>query len=283
MAPPSTADPDNSSKDYILDKLWPLSRFVGYRPPPSPGPGDTSSFVDHLLPQPLRDRSRKRRARRNGGKGSNLVVVESGNGRGEVDKGKKPEEEEGEPSWGKKAGDKLFDMFLTLIGSFGGIAFLALASRSSVFYARHAPIVIGSFGAEAVLLYAAPTSPLTQPRCVIIGNAVSAVLGTGVAKLFLLMDGFTVGQVEGPNWAAAACALSLSLLAMQFLEITHPPGGATALLAVTIPQVSQLSWFYVVDILVSSLIMLGWALVVNNLGGRRYPTEWFWKSRWIIL
>ncbi|GAA5924407.1 hypothetical protein JCM1841_001691 [Sporobolomyces salmonicolor] len=277
MVPPSTADPQNSSKDCILDKLWPLSRFVGYRPPPAPGPGDTSSFVDHLLPQPLRDRSRERRARRSEGKGYKLGVVESAN-----EQGKKPGEAGG-PSLGKKAGDKLFDMFLTLIGSFGGIAFIALASRSSIFSTRNAPIVIGSFGAEAVLLYAAPASPLTQPRCVIVGNVISAVVGTGVAKLFLLMDGFKVGQVEGSNWAAAACALSLSLLVMQFLEITHPPGGATALLAVTIPQVSQLSWFYAVDILVSSLIMLGWALIVNNLGGRRYPTEWFWKSRWIII
>ena len=54
---------------------------------------------------------------------------------------------------------------------------------------------------------------------------------------------------------------------------SHPPGGATALLAVTLPQVANLSWFYVGDILASSCIMLGWALIVNNIGHRRYPRE----------
>lgn len=63
----------------------------------------------------------------------------------------------------------------------------------------------------------------------------------------------------------------------------HPPGGATALLAVTLPQVAKLGWWYVPLVLESSLVMLAWALVINNLGGRRYPTEWWWKSRWIVL
>ncbi|KPV77329.1 uncharacterized protein RHOBADRAFT_23864 [Rhodotorula graminis WP1] len=174
-------------------------------------------------------------------------------------------------------------MLLTMLGCFGGIAFVSLSSRSPAFAGRNAPLIVGSFGAEAVLLYAAHTSPLTQPRCVIAGNTISAILGVCVAKLFLYKPGFTVGDIFGVNWAAAACSLALSLSVMQLLEITHPPGGATALLAVTIPQVAKLGWWYVPLVLLSSLIMLAWALVINNLGGRRYPTEWFWKSRWIVL
>ncbi|GAA6056587.1 hypothetical protein JCM3770_006654 [Rhodotorula araucariae] len=276
--PKSTADPSSSTKDSWLDKGWPLTRFVGYRPPPPPTNQQATTVGHHtaekVLPAPLRERQRERRA--SGGSGDSLRE-----GHDEPD----PSIEDGThgPSLHKRAGEKLWDMFLTLIGCFGGITFVALSSRSPAFAGRNAPLVVGSFGAEAVLLYAAHTSPLTQPRCVIVGNTLSAILGICVAKLFLLLPNFTVGEIFGVNWAAAACSLALSLAVMQLLEITHPPGGATALLAVTLPQIAKLSWWYVPLVLESSLIMLAWALVVNNLGGRRYPTEWWWKSRWVVL
>ena len=41
-------------------------------------------------------------------------------------------------------------------------------------------------------------------------------------------------------------------------------------------NVVTLSWRYLPTVLASSLIMLGWALIVNNVGRRRYPTYW-WK------
>ncbi|GAA5927471.1 hypothetical protein JCM3775_005993 [Rhodotorula graminis] len=280
--PPSTADPASSTKDSWLDKGWPLTRFLGYRPPPPPRHQQPTTVAHHtaekVLPAPLRERHRDKRASGDSQDGlRDRDRVEEGGG------GKGGEAGEQGPSLGKRAREKLWDMLLTMLGCFGGIAFVSLSSRSPAFAGRNAPLIVGSFGAEAVLLYAAHTSPLTQPRCVIAGNTISAILGVCVAKLFLYKPGFTVGDIFGVNWAAAACSLALSLSVMQLLEITHPPGGATALLAVTIPQVAKLGWWYVPLVLLSSLIMLAWALVINNLGGRRYPTEWFWKSRWIIL
>lgn len=37
----------------------------------------------------------------------------------------------------------------------------------------------------------------------------------------------------------------------------------------------SLSWRYLPTVLASSLIMLGWALIINNLGRRRYPLHWW--------
>ena len=43
-----------------------------------------------------------------------------------------------------------------------------------------------------------------------------------------------------------------------------------------------MSWSYLPVVLVSSLIMLGWACIINNLGRRRYPTYWWsTESNWI--
>jgi len=46
--------------------------------------------------------------------------------------------------------------------------------------------------------------------------------------------------------------------------------------------VVKMSWNYLPVVLASSLIMLGWACIINNLGRRRYPIYW-WSpsSNWI--
>ncbi|HBT96714.1 MAG TPA: HPP family protein, partial [Desulfobulbaceae bacterium] len=50
--------------------------------------------------------------------------------------------------------------------------------------------LVGSFGASAVLVYGAPKSPLAQPRNVLGGHVVSALVGISV-RLF----------VSAPSWA----------------------------------------------------------------------------------
>ncbi|BGP00773.1 hpp family protein [Rhodotorula toruloides] len=292
---PSHADPAHSTKDSWLDRGWPLTRFLGYRPPP-PHPHaakDVSSHADHFLPTPMRE---KRRAKAQdkyerehgmvdeGGmrRSESGTVVGSPDGSA-AEKGKGQSEEQKQPSVGEKVRAKLWNMLLTLFGCFFGIAFGALGGRAPYIRRHNGPIIPAAFGAEAVLLYAAHSSPLTQPRNVIFGNTISAILGVCVAKLFLLHPGFKVGDAFGINWAACAISLALSLGVMQLLEITHPPGGATALLAVSVPQVSGMGWWYVPQILQTSLILLGWAMIMNNLGGRRYPNEWWWKSKWVVI
>lgn len=51
--------------------------------------------------------------------------------------------------------------------------------------------------------------------------------------------------------------------------------GATGLNAAVQSDVVSLSWRYLPAILTSSLIMLGWALVINNLGRRCYLLHWW--------
>jgi hypothetical protein len=43
---------------------------------------------------------------------------------------------------------------------------------------------LSSFGAVAVLLYAAPAAPFSQPKNVLIGNVCSAIIGVGIGKAF---------------------------------------------------------------------------------------------------
>lgn len=83
------------------------------------------------------------------------------------------------------------------------------------------PLLIGSFGASAVLLFATPQSPLAQPRNVLGGHLISALVGV------------TIGIVTGENVALGASLAVSSAIAMMYITDTlHPPGGATALIAI---------------------------------------------------
>ncbi|GAA5842700.1 hypothetical protein JCM5353_000066 [Sporobolomyces roseus] len=282
----------NRTQEFFY-KTWPLSRFVGYRPPAFPDFDD--SFHSKLIYQlptkyherhiaQLREQAENNDKERNGSSqprhsGETLVDEE-----GKKAKGEKEEKEKNKTKM-QKFGDKSIHMLHTYIASFAAIAFLALSARAAIFFNRGAPVVVAAFATEAVILYSEYQSPLAQPRNIMFGNIICSVLGVCLQKLFLLHpSNWTVGDVYGPiPWVAAAITLSTSILLMQFFEITHPPGGATALLAVTLPSVAGMGWFFIVQIVVNSLIVLGWALVINNIFGRRYPTNWWWPSPQIVI
>ncbi len=152
------------------------------------------------------------------------------------------------------------------LGAFCGIFSVAYLNYT-LFEDSDLVFIIGSFGASAVLIYGAVTSPLAQPRNLIGGHIISAVIGVASYKFF----GDTV-------WFAAAFSVATAIAAMHATRTLHPPGGATALIAVIGSQkIHALGFCYVlVPIGAGAFIMLVIALVVNNLcRSRRYPEFWF--------
>jgi len=129
---------------------------------------------------------------------------------------------------------------------------------------------LGSFGATAVLVYAAPASPLAQPRNVVLGHALSAAVGVG-ARLAL-----AGAPLPGARPAGAALAVALSVWLMAAAGVAHPPGGATALIAaVGGAEVEALGWAFVGDAALGGALLVLVALLGNNaLPWRRYPVWW---------
>lgn len=128
-------------------------------------------------------------------------------------------------------------------------------------------LIIGSFGASAVLIFGAIKSPLAQPRNLLGGHIFSAIIGVTAVKLF-----------QPNTWLASAVAVSLSIAVMHATKTLHPPGGATALIAVIGgPKIHNLGYLYVLmPVSAGVLIMLLFALLINNLiPRRRYPEFWF--------
>jgi CBS-domain-containing membrane protein len=152
------------------------------------------------------------------------------------------------------------------IGSFLGIAVVALL-HYKIMDERGLAMIIGSFGASAVLVYGAIRSPLAQPRNLMGGHILSALVGVTAFRLF-----------GGEPWLAAALAVSVAIALMHLTKTLHPPGGATALIAVigssTIHDLGY--WYVLVPVGLGATIMLLIALLVNNIPGkRRYPEFWW--------
>lgn len=152
----------------------------------------------------------------------------------------------------------------TFIGSFFGIGLIAFTQSLSLDKMSNI-FLIGSFGASSVLIYGAIQSPLAQPRNLVGGHVISAFMGVCVYKL-----------IPDPVWISAPLAVSLSIIAMQMTKTLHPPGGATALIAVIgVPKIKALGFMYILSPVLSGvLILLLVALIANNLTkNRSYPTN----------
>lgn len=156
------------------------------------------------------------------------------------------------------------EIFWSFLGAFLGIGIIAYI-QSVYFTESDNLFLIGSFGATCVLIYGVIQSPLAQPRNLIGGHLVSAVVGVSIAKF-----------VPDIVWLTAPLAVSLSIVAMQYTKTLHPPGGATALIAVTgSAKIKALGYLYILfPVLTGVLILLLVALVVNNMTShRKYPTD----------
>ncbi len=96
---------------------------------------------------------------------------------------------------------------------------------------------------------------------------ISAIIGVATYKLF-----------GGHIWFAAPFSVATAIAAMHATKTLHPPGGATALIAVIgSHKIHALGFYYVfMPIGIGALIMLVIALLANNFcQSRRYPEFWF--------
>ncbi len=151
------------------------------------------------------------------------------------------------------------------IGAFIGISAVGYLNQR-LLDATSLVMIIGSFGASAVLLYGAIKSPLAQPRNLLGGHVLSAIIGVFCYQTFSAVP-----------WLAGALAVATAIAVMHATKTLHPPGGATALIAVIgSDKIHALGYLYaLVPAGSGALVMLLVALVVNNIPkSRRYPEFW---------
>lgn len=159
------------------------------------------------------------------------------------------------------AGASFRDRLVACAGALLGIFAVAAISTLLAHPAQHHLLIVGSMGASAVLLFAIPASPLSQPWPIIGGNVVSALSGVAAYQFV-------------PNfWLACGVAVALAMLLMSLLRCLHPPGGGTALIAVVggsaVHVDGFLFAFWPVAINATLLVLSGW--LFHRISGHSYP------------
>ena len=157
------------------------------------------------------------------------------------------------------AGATSRDRLVACVGALVAIALTALVCHrllpgAAVYLA--API-----GASAVLVFALPASPLSQPWPVVGGNVVSALIGTLAAHLFARPE------------IAAGVAVAGAILGMSLLRCLHAAGGGTALVtALPAPAVAASGYaFALLPVALDAGLLVAIAILFHRFSGHSYP------------
>jgi CBS-domain-containing membrane protein len=149
-----------------------------------------------------------------------------------------------------------------LAGAIAGVgAAIAIGVMEWFSLAAHYPLAVIPFATSIVLVIGSPEAEPAQPRALIGGHVVSALVGLVVLKL------------TGPYAWAAAAAVGLAILAMYVTGTFHPPAGINPLLVVS----GNLPWtFLFVPVLAGALLLTAFALLWHR-GVRRQPWPRSWR------
>ncbi|MYR08692.1 CBS domain-containing protein [Gordonia sp. SID5947] len=150
-------------------------------------------------------------------------------------------------------------------GSAVGLAVLGMVLVSSEVDLQSGLYLIAPFGATAVLIFAAPSSPLAQPWPAVVGNTLSALIGVAVTMLV---------PIALPR---VALAVGLAVAAMILARAVHPPAGAVAMTAALSPDaIHALGFrFAVTPVAVGTAVLVLVAMVYARATGRHYPLRRF--------
>ncbi|GEA51622.1 HPP family protein [Vibrio inusitatus NBRC 102082] len=114
--------------------------------------------------------------------------------------------------------------------------------------------LIAPFGASMVLVFGLPKSPLAQPKNVILGHLVTALIGITALK-FLPVTFWSIGLTVG-----------IGVFSMIMLKVTHPPAGGNPILIMLGGHSSYLFSLY--PVFTGSILIVLFALVYHRFISR---------------
>ena len=121
-------------------------------------------------------------------------------------------------------------------------------------------LILGPFGALVTLQYGLTAAPASQPRNVILGQALSLCIALGISAV-----------PDLPLWFRRTLGTSLAVSVMVRLGITHPPAGAAAMIV----SGGMFSWVDVGLMLMGNAVAVVASVLINNVNRKRqYPTFW---------
>jgi len=124
-----------------------------------------------------------------------------------------------------------------------------------------------SFGSSVVVVFGYPDNEFAQPKNVLFGHLLCALVGIIFVTLFKITQDRTI------FFLAISLAVGLSVLLMMALKITHPPAGGNTIVV----MLTQDSFQYLIfPIMVGAItIIIGGVIYNRFILKKNYPTKWF--------
>ena len=118
--------------------------------------------------------------------------------------------------------------------------------------------LIASFGSTMVLLYGYPESPFAQPKNIILGHFLTALIGI----IFL-------NFVPLPIFLNIPFAVGFGVMFMILLKVTHPPAGGNPIIVI----IGSVSFDYLLTpVLIGSIIVIMFGVIINKfIFKKEYP------------
>ncbi|WP_308811482.1 MULTISPECIES: HPP family protein [Psychrobacter] len=137
---------------------------------------------------------------------------------------------------------------------------LATAMLALIGNWQNVAMILGSFGASCLLIFAYPESPFAQPRNIVGGHMVTTFTGLFFMSIF------------GVEWWSMALAVGTAISLMLLLRVPHPPAGSNPLIV----MLGGVPWsFLITPTLIGAIVLVVVALIYNNIGrNRHYPRYW---------
>jgi len=127
--------------------------------------------------------------------------------------------------------------------------------------------IAASFGSSVVVVFGYPENEFAQPKNVLLGHLLCALIGIIFVTLFKITQDRTI------FFLTIGLAVGLSVMFMMVLKITHPPAGGNAIVVMLTQDSFQ---FLIFPIMVGAItIIIGGVIYNRFILKKKYPLKWF--------
>jgi len=123
-----------------------------------------------------------------------------------------------------------------------------------------------SFGSSVVVVFGYPDNEFSQPKNVLLGHLLCALIGIIFVTLFKITQDRTI------FFLAIGLAVGFSVMLMMALKITHPPAGGNTIVVMLTQDSFQILIF---PIMVGAItIIIGGVIYNRFILKKNYPLKW---------
>jgi len=124
-----------------------------------------------------------------------------------------------------------------------------------------------SFGSSVVVVFGYPDNEFSQPKNVLLGHLLCALVGIIFVTLFKVTQDRTI------FFLTIGLAVGFSVMLMMALKITHPPAGGNTIVVMLTQDSFQ---FLIFPIMVGAItIIIGGVIYNRFILKKKYPLKWF--------